>query len=108
MTIQEREREQKVLNRAVTRYTAEQVSTFKIHEKVLCCGVEATIRDIYTRTYRYEDEHGKDQFGCFLSYRMHEKEWQAIDVRFEQLEKLKGEVSKPNKPMPKNIRLKDL
>lgn len=98
----------KVLNRSIQRCTPEQVATYKIHEVVLCRGVQATIRDIYTRTFRYEDENGDDQFGCHLSYRMHEKEFQAIDVPFEDIQKLNGDVNFQNKPMPKNIRLKDL
>lgn len=106
--MQAREKNRKVLNRSIPRYTAEQIGTFKMHEKVLCCGVEATIRDIYTRTFRYEDDEGNDQFGCFLSYRMHEREWQSLDIRHEDLQKLNGEISFQNKTMPKNIRIPDL
>lgn len=108
MNMQAREKNRKVLNRSISSYTPEQISMFKMHEKVLCCGVEATIRDIYTRTFRYEDEAGNDQFGCFLSFRMHEPAWQALDIRFEQIEKLNGEISFQNKTMPKNIRIHDL
>ena len=106
--MQAREKNRKVLNRSIPRYTEEQIATFKMHEKVLCCGVEATIRDIYTRTFRYEDEDGNDQHGCFLSYRMHEREWQALDIRHEDLQKLNGEISFQHKTMPKNIRIHDL
>jgi len=56
-------------------------------------GVEATIRDIYARTFRYTDENGEEQFGRHLSYRLHEPEWKAMDIAFEDIEKLKGEIN---------------
>lgn len=103
-----REKNHNVRNRSIPRYSPEDISKFKINERVLCCGVEATIRDIYTRTFRYEDENGIEKHGCFLSYRLLESEWQALDIRHELLEKLNGEVLTTSRLMPKNIRIPDL
>lgn len=75
------------------RYTDEQIGMYKIYETVLCRGVKATIRDIYVRIFRYIDDEGEEQFGKYLSFRMHEKEWQAVDVTFEEIEKLSGEIN---------------
>ncbi len=80
------------------RYTDEQISMYKIYEVVLCRGIQATIRDIYVRIFRYIDEEGEEQFGKYLSFRMHEKEWQAVDVTFEEIEKLKGELNFESSP----------
>lgn len=62
---------------------------YKIYEKVLVDGKEATIRDIYTRAYRDDD----DEIKIFVSYRIHEKEWWAQDVLPERVKKLKGEMN---------------
>ncbi len=86
------------------RYTDEQISMYKIYEIVLCRGIQATIRDIYVRIFRYVDEDGEEQFGKYLSFRMHEKEWQAVDVTFEEIEKLDGKLNFENiGKMPKRL-----
>lgn len=79
--------------KATPCYTEDQIELYKIYEIVLCRGVKATIRDIYVRIFRYTDEEGEEQFGKYLSFRMHEREWQAVDVTFEELEKLDGKLN---------------
>lgn len=74
-------------------YTEEEMSLYKIYEIVSVRGVEATIRDIYARTFRYTDENGDEQFGRHLSYRLHEPEWKAMDIAFEELTKLDGKIN---------------
>lgn len=83
----------KYVGKTTPHYTDEQIGMYKIYEVVLCRGVEATIRDIYVRVFRYTDEDGEEQFGKYLSFRMHEKEWQAVDVTFEEIQKLDGKLN---------------
>ena len=65
------------------------MSPYKIYEKVLVDGKEATIRDIYTRAYRDEG----NEIKIYLSYRIHEKEWWGEDVHPSRVQKLKGEMN---------------
>lgn len=83
----------KYVAKSIPMYTDEQIGMYKIYEIVLCRGVEATIRDIYVRVFRYLDDEGEEQFGKYLSFRMHEKEWQAMDITFEEIQKLDGEIN---------------
>lgn len=63
---------------------------YKIYEVVLVDGqFEATIRDIYTRTVRKDD----DTVEVYVSYRLHEKDWWYEEILAHRVQKLNGELN---------------
>ena len=63
---------------------------YKIYEIVLIDGqYEATIRDIYTRTVRKDE----DTVEVYVSYRLHEKDWWYEDILPHRVQKLNGELN---------------
>lgn len=68
----------------------EEQSKYKFNEIVLIDGqYEATIRDIYTRTVRKDE----DTVEVYVSYRLHEKDWWYEEILPHRVEKLKGELN---------------
>lgn len=60
---------------------------YKFNEIVLIDGqYEATIRDIYTRTVRKDE----DTVEVHVSYRLHEKDWWYEDILPHRVQKLNG------------------
>lgn len=63
---------------------------YKIYETVLIDGqYEATIRDIYTRTVRKDE----DTVEVYVSYRLHEKDWWYEEILPHRVQKLNGELN---------------
>lgn len=63
---------------------------YKIYEIVLIDGqYEATIRDIYTRTVRKDE----DIVEVYVSYRLHEKDWWYEEILPHRVQKLNGELN---------------
>lgn len=63
---------------------------YKIYEVVLVDGqFEATIRDIYTRTVRKDE----DTVEVYVSYRLHEKDWWYEEILPHRVQKLNGELN---------------
>ena len=63
---------------------------YKIYEVVLVDGqFEATIRDIYTRTVRKDE----DTVEVYVSYRLHEKDWWWQEILPHRVQKLNGELN---------------
>ena len=63
---------------------------YKIYEIVLIDGqYEATIRDIYTRTVRKDE----DTVEVYVSYRLHEKDWWYEEILPHRVQKLNGELN---------------
>lgn len=63
---------------------------YKIYEIVLIDGqYEATIRDIYTRTVRKDE----DTVEVYVSYRLHEKDWWWQEILPHRVQKLNGELN---------------
>ena len=63
---------------------------YKIYEVVLIDGqYEATIRDIYTRTVRKDE----DTVEVYVSYRLHEKDWWYEEILPHRVQKLNGELN---------------
>lgn len=63
---------------------------YKIYEVVLIDGqYEATIRDIYTRTVRKDE----DTVEVYVSYRLHEKDWWHEEILPHRVQKLNGELN---------------
>lgn len=63
---------------------------YKIYEVVLVDGqFEATIRDIYTRTARKDE----DTVEVYVSYRLHEKDWWYEEILPHRVQKLNGELN---------------
>ena len=63
---------------------------YKIYEVVLVDGqFEATIRDIYTRTVRKDE----DTVEVYVSYRLHEKDWWWQEILPHRVQKLYGELN---------------
>lgn len=63
---------------------------YKIYEVVLVDGqFEATIRDIYTRTVRKDE----DTVDVYVSYRLHEKDWWWQEILPHRVQKLNGELN---------------
>ena len=60
---------------------------YKFNEIVLVDGqFEATIRDIYTRTVRKDE----DTVEVYVSYRLHEKDWWYEEILPHRVQKLNG------------------
>lgn len=58
---------------------------YKFNEIVLIDGqFEATIRDIYTKTVRKDE----DTVEVYVSYRLHEKDWWWQEISPERVSKL--------------------
>ncbi|AUE23296.1 hypothetical protein Ro1_00070 [Raoultella phage Ro1] len=58
---------------------------YRFNEIVLVDGqFEATIRDIYTRTIRKDE----DTIEVYVSYRLHEKDWWWQEISPERVSKL--------------------
>lgn len=58
---------------------------YKFNEIVLIDGqYEATIRDIFTRTVRKDE----DTVEVYVSYRLHEKDWWRQEISPERVSKL--------------------
>lgn len=75
-------------------HSEEDMLMYKVYEKVLVDGVEATIRDIYCKTFRIRGTNGEeDKFIRHLTYRIHEKAFWCQDVAFERIQKLNGEIN---------------
>lgn len=68
---------------------------YKYNEIVLIDGqFEATIRDIFTRTYRIKGEDGQeDTYGTHVSYRLHEKDWWYEEILPHRVQKLNGKLN---------------
>lgn len=63
---------------------------YKIYEVVLIDGqYEATIRDIFTRTVRKDE----DTVEVYVSYRLHEKDWWYEEILPHRVQKLNGELN---------------
>lgn len=63
---------------------------YKIYEVVLIDGqYEATIRDIFTRTVRKDE----DTIEVYVSYRLHEKDWWYEEILPHRVQKLNGELN---------------
>uniref|UniRef100_A0AB38Z496 Uncharacterized protein n=1 Tax=Klebsiella phage vB_KpnM_Iguana_ER37 TaxID=3076781 RepID=A0AB38Z496_9CAUD len=63
---------------------------YKIYEIVLIDGqYEATIRDIYTRTVRKDE----DTVEVYVSYRLHEKDWWYEEILPHRVQKLNDELN---------------
>lgn len=63
---------------------------YKFNEIVLVDGqFEATIRDIYTRTVRKDE----DTVEVYVSYRLHEKDWWYEEILPPRVQKLNGELN---------------
>ncbi len=63
---------------------------YKIYEIVLIDGqYEATIRDIYTRTVRKDE----DTVEVYVSYRLYEKDWWYEEILPHRVQKLNGELN---------------
>ncbi|ALM02552.1 hypothetical protein KB57_165 [Klebsiella phage vB_KpnM_KB57] len=63
---------------------------YKIYEVVLVDGqFEATIRDIFTRTVRKDE----DTVEVYVSYRLHEKDWWYEEILPHRVQKLNGELN---------------
>jgi hypothetical protein len=63
---------------------------YKIYEVVLIDGqYEATIRDIFTRTVRKDE----DTVEVYVSYRLHEKDWWWQEILPHRVQKLNGELN---------------
>lgn len=63
---------------------------YKIYEVVLIDGqYEATIRDIFTRTVRKDE----DTVEVYVSYRIHEKDWWYEEILPHRVQKLNGELN---------------
>lgn len=64
---------------------------YKFNEIVLIDGqYEATIRDIFTRTVRKDE----DTVEVYVSYRLHEKDWWYEEILPHRVQKLNGELKK--------------
>ncbi|QHJ85804.1 MAG: hypothetical protein [Bacteriophage sp.] len=71
--------------------TEEQISFFRINEIVEVRGIITAIRDIYVRTFGY-DEDGERKFAKHLSYRMLDKPFWCEDTCFHDIKKLEGKL----------------